>query len=91
MFLLSDTSDAEIAEAEEASVRALRDQTDRADGVRYRRRTQNIGRKAGNIDDFCRRCGDDYDFMVVLDADSVMTGSTLVELVRAMEANPGAV
>ncbi len=90
VFLLSDTSDAEIAEAEEASVRALRDQIDRADGVCYRRRTQNIGRKAGNIDDFCRRWGDDYDFMVVLDADSIMTGSTLVELVRAMQANPGA-
>ena len=38
--------------------------------------------------DFCRRWGKRYRYMIVLDADSVMSGPTLVRLVRAMEANP---
>ena len=89
-FLLSDTTDPMIAQAEEAAFESLRHQLDRPGAVRYRRRAANIGRKAGNIEDFCQRWGADYDFMVVLDADSIMTGSTVVELVRAMEATPGA-
>ena len=89
-FLLSDTTDATIAEAEEAAFENLRQQLERPGAVRYRRRADNVGRKAGNIEDFCHRWGSDYDFMVVLDADSIMTGSTLVELVRAMEATPDA-
>ena len=89
-FLLSDTTDPMIAKAEEAAFEYLRQQLDRPGAIRYRRRAANIGRKAGNIEDFCRRWGDGYDFMVVLDADSIMTGSTVVELVRVMEATPGA-
>jgi membrane glycosyltransferase len=56
----------------------------------YRRRRTNVGRKAGNIAEFCRRWGSRYEYMVVLDADSVMEGATLVELVRLMEQNPDA-
>ena len=55
--------------------------------VFYRHRSQNLGKKAGNIADFCRARGGDYDFMVVLDADSVMTGETIAELRRRMMAN----
>jgi len=57
---------------------------------RYRRRAERTGRKAGNLADFTKRWGDEVDFMVVLDADSVMSGPTLVELVRTLEANPEA-
>ena len=89
-FLLSDTTDPTIAQTEEAAFEKLRQQLDRPGAVRYRRRAANVGRKAGNIEDFCHRWSSDYDFMVVLDADSIMTGSTLVQLVRAMEATPGA-
>ncbi|STI86731.1 glucosyltransferase MdoH [Escherichia coli] len=49
-----------------------------------------VKRKSGNIDDFCRRWGSQYSYMVVLDADSVMTGDCLCGLVRLMEANPNA-
>ena len=56
----------------------------------YRNRADNRGRKAGNIADFCRRWGARYSYFVVLDADSVMSGETLVRLVRLMEANPDA-
>ena len=89
-FVLSDTTDADIAEREQAAVAALRGRLPRDFGVHYRRRLDNAGRKAGNIADFCRRWGGHYDFMVVLDADSLMAGSTVVKLVRTMEANPGA-
>ena len=56
----------------------------------YRRRRRRVKRKSGNIDDFCRRWGSSYRYMVVLDADSVMSGECLTSLVRLMEANPNA-
>ncbi|GAA5482390.1 glucans biosynthesis glucosyltransferase MdoH [Haloferula sargassicola] len=56
--------------------------------VFYRHRSRNHGKKAGNVADFCRERGGDYEFMVVLDADSVMTGATLCELRRRMLAEP---
>ena len=90
LFLLSDTTDPAAARAEEAAWAALRDQLAHVTGLHYRRRSANAGRKAGNIADFCRRWGARYDFMVVLDADSIMTGAALARLVRAMEANPQA-
>ena len=90
VFLLSDTTDPAIVRAEETAWMTLRNQLDRPAGLYYRRREANVGRKAGNIQDFCERWGSGYEFMVVLDADSLMTGSAVVELVRTMEANPGA-
>ena len=90
VYLLSDTTDPTIARAEEAAWTTLRQRLGRPAGVYYRRRAANLGRKAGNIEDFCLRWGSHYDFMVVLDADSIMCGSAVVELVRTMEANPRA-
>ncbi len=88
LHLLSDTTDPTLARAEEAAWATLKQKLGRSTGLHYRRRPDNIGHKSGNIADFCDRWSEDYDFMVVLDADSVMTGRTLVELVRRMEANP---
>jgi membrane glycosyltransferase len=90
VYLLSDTTDPAVALAEEAAWLDTRERLQGEIGLYYRRRPSNVGRKAGNIADFCRRWGAGYDFMVVLDADSVMSGTTVVELVRLMEANPGA-
>ena len=56
----------------------------------YRWRQHRIKRKSGNIADFCRRWGSRFRYMVVLDADSVMSGSCLTALVRIAEANPDA-
>lgn len=56
--------------------------------VWYRRRWQNIARKSGNLEDFVARWGGRYEHMIVLDADSLIDASTLVELVRAMQADP---
>jgi membrane glycosyltransferase len=54
----------------------------------YRKRRHAINSKSGNVADFCRRWGKRYRYMIVLDADSIMSGETMVRLVRAMEANP---
>lgn len=53
----------------------------------YRRRAQNTARKSGNIEDFCNRWGAEYDFMLVLDADSLMTAETIIKMARLMEEN----
>lgn len=87
VHLLSDTSDPDIAGREEEEWVRLQAEHPELP-ILYRRRQDNVGRKAGNIGEFCRRCGSDYDFMVVLDADSLMTGPTLVRLASLMEANP---
>ena len=50
--------------------------------VWYRRRWHNTGRKAGNVEDFVKRWGARYDYMIVLDADSLMAPETLVALVQ---------
>ena len=56
--------------------------------IHYRRRTNNEGKKSGNVRDFLRAWGTRHRYMIVLDADSIMTGEALVDLVRLMEANP---
>src|SRR5262249_1893786 len=74
VFLLSDTTDPEIWLEEEAAFLALRERTQGHDRIFYRRRRQNIERKAGNIADWVRRFGAAYPQMLILDADSLMTG-----------------
>ena len=89
-FVLSDTSDANTRVAE---LTAWQDTCRAIDGfghLFYRWRRHRIKRKSGNIADFCRRWGRNYRYMVVLDADSVMSGSCLKRLLQLMEANPGA-
>jgi len=58
--------------------------------VFYRWRAHRIKRKSGNVADFCRRWGRRYRYMVVLDADSVMSGDCIRKLVQIAEANPDA-
>lgn len=53
----------------------------------YRKRRVPVHGKSGNVADFCRRWGRKYRYMIVLDADSIMTGSIFVRLVRMMERN----
>ena len=88
VYVLSDTSEAEIAAAERARFAALAAAWDGKVMLTYRRRTSNVGFKAGNIGDFCERWGNEHDFAVMLDADSVMTVDLLVKLVRMMQIDP---
>ncbi len=90
VYVLSDTSDPETRAAELAAWAELRHECGAAGRIYYRWRQRRTKRKAGNVADFCRRFGRNYRYMVVLDADSVMSGDCLVKLVRLMEANPKA-
>jgi membrane glycosyltransferase len=87
-FVLSDTREPDVlVEEERAWAQTVRELS--AEGrIHYRRRRVNLKRKSGNVADFCRRWGRDFRYMVVLDADSLMDGDTLIQLVRRMEAHP---
>ncbi|MHB0773463.1 glucans biosynthesis glucosyltransferase MdoH [Bradyrhizobium sp. 1.29L] len=87
-YVLSDSTDPDIWVAEEKALLALRQVV----GTRlyYRHRADNTARKAGNISEWITRFGGLYDFMIVLDADSLMSGQTIVRLVHAMETKPSA-
>ena len=74
LFILSDSRRDEVAEAEWLAFQRLRAQA--SCPVYYRRRAENHERKVGNIADWVRRFGGAYGYMVVLDADSAMGGST---------------
>ncbi|MBV8835298.1 MAG: glucans biosynthesis glucosyltransferase MdoH [Alphaproteobacteria bacterium] len=89
VFVLSDTTDPRIFISEEAAYLALRERFSDA-AIFYRHRAKNDAKKAGNIAEWVSRFGGQYEQMIVLDADSLMTGDTLVRLVAAMEQNPGA-
>ncbi|MEQ1783988.1 MAG: glucans biosynthesis glucosyltransferase MdoH, partial [Hyphomonadaceae bacterium] len=87
IFFLSDTNDMVLAREEEAAIARLRDSRPEA-AIFYRRRLANHGRKAGNVADFVRRWGGRYDYMAVLDADSLMSAEAMMELVRRMDVRP---
>lgn len=86
--ILSDTRDAALAQLEEHWFARLMAETVGEGRLFYRRRTQNIGRKAGNIEDFFSRSGGAYDYALILDADSLMEGATIAEMIARMEADP---
>jgi membrane glycosyltransferase len=87
-FVLSDTQNDHVARLEEQHVAQWRAASVHPDRIHYRRRAENIGYKAGNVRDFCARWGGDYEFMLPLDADSLMDGETILKLVRIMQAFP---
>ncbi|MEC7257783.1 MAG: glucans biosynthesis glucosyltransferase MdoH, partial [Pseudomonadota bacterium] len=84
MFILSDTRDDAIAAQERASVQALRDAMGPEYELYYRRREQNTDRKVGNIHEWVTRWGGAWEAMLVLDADSLMTGRAIVRLADAL-------
>jgi membrane glycosyltransferase len=87
-FILSDSSEPDTIIAERQAWLDLCAAVDGFGHIFYRWRRHRVKRKSGNIADFCRRWGSRYQYMVGLDADSVMSGECLTTLVRLMEANP---
>jgi membrane glycosyltransferase len=87
-FIVSDTTNPDVWIAEERAFLALRQRLGPDARVYYRHRPKNHHRKAGNIADFVARWGGHYEHMVVLDADSLMTGTCVVRLAAAMEEDP---
>ena len=80
--MLSDTTDPDVWLREELAWARIRRSRKRGPPLFYRRRGNKFRRKSGNIAEFCERWGSRYEFMIVLDADSVMDGITMVELAR---------
>ncbi len=89
-YILSDSTNPANWVAEELQWHRLKQELGETAHIFYRHRAKNIGRKAGNIQDFCENWGQLYDYMVILDADSLMTGAALRKLVGLMDANPRA-
>ena len=86
-FVLSDTTDPAIWVAEEKCFLQLRSALGGA-RIFYRHRPENTARKSGNIEDWVKRFGATYQSMLILDADSLMTGDTIVRLAAAMDRHP---
>ncbi len=87
-FVLSDTTDAAIGHREKAVFTSARRDLAAERRLFYRRRAANTGKKAGNIAEWIDTRGAAYAHMIILDADSLMQGDTLVRLAALMEANP---
>ena len=87
-FILSDSNQPDNWIDEECAWASLCSRLGAYGRVFYRKRRVSLHGKSGNIADFCRRWGKRYRYLVILDADSVMAGETLVRLARAMDANP---
>ncbi len=83
VHVLSDTRTLHVAAAEERCAASLR--VGDIPTLQYRRRASNVGRKAGNVGEFLDRAGRDFDFAIVLDADSLMSGTAMRRLIRLME------
>lgn len=86
LFVLSDTRDEVIAAQEWQAFQSLAE-TARFP-VHYRRRADNTDRKVGNLLDWITGWGAAHEAMVVLDADSLMTGRAIDTLACALAADP---
>ena len=90
LFVLSDTRDADIAALEWRAFAVLRMEHGDVFDIFYRRRTENTDRKTGNIANWVTNWGGHYDAMLVLDADSLMTGDAVLTLRRELANDPDA-
>ena len=88
IFICSDSNNPSNWIQEEVAWLELCKQLNAFGKIFYSKRRQALNRKSGNVSDFLRRWGKRYRYMVVLDADSIMTGDTLVKMVQIMEKNP---
>lgn len=87
-FVLSDSDNPNKWVKEEVAWLELCRQLDAFGKIFYRKRRLPMNKKSGNIADFCRRWGKRYRYMLVLDADSLMSGERMVEMARIMDAHP---
>lgn len=88
-FILSDTNNPTAWVGEEQTFYKLVENSEAQCPIYYRHRHNNKERKAGNISDWVMRWGGGYEAMLVLDADSIMSAQTMIEMSRRIEADPG--
>ncbi len=87
-FILSDSTNPDKWIEEERRWSELVRELGALGRIYYRRRTANEGKKSGNVRDFLNSWGRRYRYFVCFDADSMMRGETLVDLVKLMEVHP---
>ncbi len=87
-FILSDSSEPDKWVEEERRWFELVTELDALGRIYYRRRSSNEGKKSGNVSDFLTAWGQRYRYFIVFDADSLMLGNTIVNLVQLMEEHP---
>lgn len=90
LFILSDTRDTYVAEQEEHAFALLRQQAPAGVSIYYRRRAENTDKKVGNLLDWITNWGAAFQAMVVLDADSLMSGRAIERLANELSADPQA-
>ncbi|MGJ8546627.1 MAG: glucans biosynthesis glucosyltransferase MdoH [Sulfitobacter sp.] len=90
LFVLSDSRDEDIAAQEWQAFEQLRASAPAGMDVHYRRRATNTDKKVGNLVDWITGWGAAYEAMVVLDADSLMTGRAIDRMASEMSADPDA-
>lgn len=90
LFILSDTRNAVTAEQELRAFATLRARLPESIRIHYRRRAENTDRKVGNLADWVERWGGGYAAMLVLDADSLMSGDAIVALTDELSNDPTA-
>ncbi len=88
LAILSDTADATLAEAEARAVAGWRAADRDPARILYRRRASNDGFKAGNVMAFLDSTGDEFEAAVMLDADSDMSATAVLRLLRILAAGP---
>ena len=87
-FILSDSTNPDRWVEEELRWSELVRDMDALGKIYYRRRMFNEERKSGNVRDFLNTWGKRYRYFLCCDADSIMSGQTLVALVKLMEVHP---
>lgn len=87
-YILSDSRDPNVWLEEQATWYRLCQELGAEGRLFYRRRRVNLNFKSGNVADFLRRWGRRYRYMVVLDADSLLSADTIVRMVQLMEREP---
>ena len=88
LYVLSDSDLSEHLQAEKLIFDELQKNYQNLIPITYRLRTDRTGYKAGNVMDFCTRYGAHHEFAISLDADSFMTSTSIVRLIRMMESDP---
>ncbi|MBS7809520.1 glucans biosynthesis glucosyltransferase MdoH [Roseococcus pinisoli] len=89
LWFLSDTREPAFCEAEDLAIAGFRAARPAdASRIHLRRRADNAGFKAGNVMEFLEAEGAEYDYLLCLDADSVMTPAAVLKLVAALDAAP---
>lgn len=90
LFILSDTQNPDIAVQEEHAMQVLRASFSEKAQIFYRRRAKNTDHKTGNLTDWIENWGGGSDAMIVLDADSLMTGEAIITLSDELAHDPTA-